>query len=309
MEAIAVEVEGDRDGHRVAILARYEVPADLRQLSSWLQAYLAKAPADRRLVVFLDAVDQLSPADNARTLHWLPRKLPPHVKLVLSAVDEEGSAGECMRAAGQVLPPEMLAPLGPLGIEDGAALLTAWLDEAGRRLQSDQRRAVLEAFAGCPLPLFLRLMFEEARRWASYDPVVPFRPDVAGLVEQMCERLESAAEHGPLLVSRGLGYLAAARQGLTEDEIIDVISSDETYFADFRKRIHHLPAQQRLPPVVWSRLHLDLAPFLTERRADNTVLLSFYHRQVGEVVARRYLSEQDRVRAHTNLAAYTASGS
>ena len=43
---------------------------------------------------------------------------------------------------------------------------------------------------------------------------------------------------------------------------------------------------------------------MTWRRADGTLVLSFYHRQVGESVASRYLPDDERLRAHLHLADY-----
>lgn len=64
-------------------------------------------------------------------------------------------------------------------------------------------------------------------------------------------------------------------------------------------------AEDRLPVIVWSRLFADLRPYMTMRRADGTVVLDFYHRQVGEAVRRRYLTTEDtRVQFHLHLAEY-----
>src|SRR5262249_5110115 len=60
----------------------------------------------------------------------------------------------------------------------------------------------------------------------------------------------------------------------------------------------------RLPTVVWSRLYHDLKPYLTERQADQTVLLAFYHRQIAEAGARRHLRGDEKVRTHRGLATY-----
>src|SRR5690606_5934433 len=56
--------------------------------------------------------------------------------------------------------------------------------------------------------------------------------------------------------------------------------------------------------VIWSRLLADLRPYLTERAMLGTRLLSFFHRQMKEAAARRYLAEGDYLRAHQRLAGY-----
>ena len=85
-------------------------------------------------------------------------------------------------------------------------------------------------------------------------------------------------------MERSLGYLAAARYGLTEDEILDVLTEDDAVWSDFDQRKHHEVSERRLPVVVWSRLSLDLEPYLTERAAPGGTVLTFYHRQLAERV-------------------------
>jgi hypothetical protein len=96
-----------------------------------------------------------------------------------------------------------------------------------------------------------------------------------------------------MLVSRGLGYLGASRSGLSEDELIDVLSADGDVLRDFEKRAKHEPPEPRLPVVVWSRLYFDLEPYLGERTADGASLMSFYHRQLDQVVTEDYLVEDE----------------
>jgi hypothetical protein len=60
--------------------------------------------------------------------------------------------------------------IGRLDDDHGGRLLDAWLDDARRQLTPDQRRDVLTRFAVTGLPLFLKVAFEEARQWRSWDP-------------------------------------------------------------------------------------------------------------------------------------------
>ena len=97
------------------------------------------------------------------------------------------------------------------------------------------------------------------------------------------DRLSTDTDHGPVLVRHSLGYLAAARFGLTEDEILEVLANDEAVWKDCVGH-HHTPPERRLPPIIWSRLHLDLEPYLTERAVPGGITISFFHRQLLEEV-------------------------
>src|SRR6185503_12429119 len=98
-----------------------------------------------------------------------------------------------------------------------------------------------------------------------------------------------------------------AKNGLSEDELLDVLTLDDEVFADFERRARHRPPERRLPVVVWSRLFMDLEPYLTERAADGASLLTFYHRQLSEVVRDDHLTDRAKVARHSLLASYFAA--
>ncbi|NIA15821.1 MAG: DUF4062 domain-containing protein [Nitrospiraceae bacterium] len=362
-------------------------PSDMNELTNAFRDHLAgsrdgegggttPAPA----VVFLDALDQLNPTDSVHMLYWLPHDLADGVKLVVSVLDEESDAAEEERialgyGAGEFLDiatrfgPEATVEVGPLQQEEGETLLGQWLENAGRALQSEQAQDILAKFARGDngRPLYLKLAFEEARLWHSWeglpcgsDSEPGLNDSVEGILEDLFHRLEQPCNHGRLLVERALGGIAAAKNGLTEDEMIDILSRDPDVYADFVRGAHHIPSDlrphileriheerggegestpehvdqpvmlawlgslvdtdgglldfvrevcrkpypPRVPAILWARLRADLNRYMTERRADGTVVMSFYHRQVGKAVARRYLGDGDRLDAHLRLGDY-----
>ncbi len=278
------------------------IPTEFQELAEELPRRLALAQAARPLVVFIDALDQLSDAHYARRLAWLPATLPDHVRLVVSTLP-----GECQAALEGILPPESLVRLHPMATDEGEQLLALWLQSAGRTLQDDQRTEVMDKFSRDGRPLYLRLAFEEACRWRSSRAQCALSPDIDGIIREFLERLSLEANHGTVVVSRSLGYLAAARNGLTEDELLDLLSQDEAVFRDFLKRSFHEPPERRLPAIVWSRLYFDLEPYLAERSADGASLLTFYHpTTIGRVVRDMYLSDEAKVERHGTIADYFA---
>ena len=270
-------------------------PGDYRELVQELPKRLALATAEKPLVVFLDGLDQLADADYARNLVWLPVDLPPHVRLVVSASTEPGDTDAVLKRR---LPDECRFSADDMPVSEAHQLLGHWFDDAERTLRGRARadeestgqwRHVLDAYGGCPRPLYLRLAFEEARRWRSFDTLdrIPLAADIPQLVAQLFDRLSTRAQHGEALVAGSLGSLMAARHGLTEDELIQLLSRDAAVLADVKK--HHRPPELTLPVVIWSRLYVDLRPYLTERRADDTSLFAFFHRQLEHAARTRYL--------------------
>lgn len=58
------------------------LPVELSQLTNYFKRLLEKTPADKPVCIFLDSLDQLSSADGAHSMSWLPPTLPNHVKIV-----------------------------------------------------------------------------------------------------------------------------------------------------------------------------------------------------------------------------------
>jgi len=278
-----------------SISQRYEVaePVGLgvTQLAEELPARLALATAERPLVVFLDALDQLPPSEGGQELTWLPASLPPHARLVVSTTE-----GPCLDALRRKLASGQITELDVMPATEGAELLGHWLAGEYRGLQPEQRRLVLDAFAACPLPLYLRLAFEQARSWRSFDEPPPLTLSVAGLIRDLFARLSLEAAHGPLLTSRVLGFLAAARFGLAEEEVLGALALDDEFCRDFfAGSVHSLPTTadggRAIPIVLWSRLFYDLRRYLTERGKASLHLFTFFHKQLAEVATEMYLAE------------------
>ena len=234
------------------------VSLDYRELVSEFRQRLSWATAEKPLLLFLDAVDQFAETDPGRSMVWLPAPMPPQVHVVVSALEYPTDAIQVPSSTNnrvdplsilrRRLPGEFFVPLDDLTGQDTRQLLENWLridPRRERRLQSDQWQTVLSACERCPRPLFLQLASEEARLWNSEDAArMPGEstPDAMldALIGQLFDRLSESVNHGPLLVERTLGYLIASRNGLSGDELIGVLSSDEEFFQSFktaRKRL------------------------------------------------------------------------
>jgi hypothetical protein len=271
-------------------------PSDYRELVQELPKRLTLASAEKPLILFLDALDQISDADNARNLVWLPTELPPSVRVVVSTSTEPDDIETVLRRR---LPAENRVDLDDMDVKEADQLLGIWFDDVGRTLQGRPRssnqpaegqwKRVLGCFEKCPRPLFLKLAFEEARRWRSFDTEAetPLASDLQPLIRQLFGRLAARPNHGATLVSAFLGYLMAARHGLTEDEVLKVLGRDDAVLEEVKR--FHQPPEEKLPVVLWSRLYFDLEPYLRQRKADETSLFAFYHRQLELVARQDYL--------------------
>jgi WD40 repeat protein len=293
-----------------------DLPSDAKELEEEFAQRLSLAMAHQPLILFIDALDQLGLPDLEHMLGWLPKVLPAHARIVVSLLETD-DARQTLNPAWALLrkamtwlsrlsirlsrKPPVSKPafirLDRMPAAEGAQALRHWLHEAHRSLTEKQWKRVLKGFRECSYPLYLKLAFEEARRWRSWDEVPVLAGDVAGMVGNMLTRLQDVRHHGELLVKTFLGLLSAARHGLSESEII-VLLSDQEIMDDLKARSAKSPEADGIPVVVWLRLYHDLAPYLVERAADNTLLMSFYHRRIGEIIKKHCLTAAH----HTRLA-------
>ena len=286
LTSLAREIEGAYGSAGPRVSASYDDALER------FQSAIRHAHRERPLTLLLDGLDQISGGDPARDFAWIEGRLPPYVKLVVSCTEEMAAN----------LPGASRVAVEPMSAEDGGALLRAWLTAAGRTLTREQEESVNGRFAQCPLPLYLRLAFEQARRWRSWEPPHALQPDAPGIVRDLFRSLERA--HGAVLVSHALGYLSAARNGLSEDEFIGLLSADREVVEEIRRRSPESPPVEGLPTVIWSRLRLDVDAHLGERTADGAAMLAYYDRLAGEVAREDYLAPPEAVRRHAHLARY-----
>jgi tetratricopeptide (TPR) repeat protein len=299
---------------RVAVAQAYGLPepvplSDENQLVGAVAAQLATFPAtpERPLLVVIDALDQLS-ARTQRT-DWLPSRLAPYVRVIVSVLSDRPE----FVYLSQRLPAEQVLTLAPLGWEAGRTILRDLLAAApARTLTATQEDAVLAAFAVEGVPLHLRLLAAEARSWRSFDlprlDDAPLPTTTRELLGTLLQRWEAPERNGRALVARALGDLAAARIGLAEDELLDLLARDDTVRETQRALSPYSPPVDPhlpLPASLWARLHEEVASLLTERQTDaGARVLTFYHGQLRAAVEQRYLSGPERGPRHRALAEY-----
>lgn len=239
-----------------------ETPHEYLDLVMEFRKRLKMATAERSLILFVDALDQLLDRHSARNLSWLPDTLPENVRMVISTRPDES----LLNSLGSKQP-EMIE-VGPMSRVDGEEVLGQWLTAAGRKLQPLQTEEVLAKFWQSEgRPLYLKLAFEEACHWASWEPPKELAPGISPDVEtgqpgiirkNLLNRLAHEDNHGSQLVACALGYLAASRYGVAEHEMIEILSRDPELYASLFKRFFYLP------PDLLSQAE----EYLSNRKAD-----------------------------------------
>ena len=254
-----------------------EIPEDDEALSDTLATLLQKASdLGRPVTIVIDALDQLSSAEGSHGLGWLPEHLPDQTRLVVSTLE-----GDCLDALRRRGAEEIEIPSLKKG--EQRKIVKTVLGEWRRRLDASQLTTLL-AHPGVANPLYIRVALEELRLSGRFEQLLPqiegLAPDVAGLFDQVLQRLEE--DHGRELVSEAFALLGSSRFGLSEAELLDLLGDGN---------------EGQLPRGLWAQLFRGANAYLVEHGE----LIGFFHRQFAEAVAARY---PERTEAHAKLATY-----
>lgn len=261
-----------------------EISQDTNSLSILFRQFITQIPENRHVLFVLDALNQLDEADNAHTLNWMPWKLPSHVKIIASYIDDPDRQETVLKTIRQRGCIELR--LKPLTDEERFEIVRQVPSLSAKTLDAEQVDLLLENPATTN-PLYLLVALEELRGFGSFEELneciksFPREGEtVSALFQQVIERLET--EFGNELVRRVFTLIATARNGLSESELLALTGNDRQ-------------SENLFPVLGQSR------PYLQSRGN----LIDFFHRGLYKAVRKMYLStEEQQVSAHRCLAAY-----
>ncbi|KAK7490422.1 hypothetical protein BaRGS_00018401, partial [Batillaria attramentaria] len=278
-----------------------DIPTDFNDLQRFFPELLASIPVDTTVVLILDALTKLQPDYNAHFMSWLPTNLPSNVKIVLTTLSDEQLI--LSRLKHEVLrEPKCFVEIPPLGVQEAEKLLKHFLKSVSRRLTGPQLTAFVKRFVSCSLPLYVKLLSEEAKTLLSFDfPPIALPTDCGEAIAKLFDRLEEM--YGKPLVSRVMSYMVASSTGLTDCEMDDLLSLDDFVLNDIYQV--HQPTVRRVPFVKWLKIKQDISSFLSHRLADGVTVSQWEHDSFIIAARKRYLSDEAVVlEVHSMLADY-----
>ncbi len=260
-----------------------DMPDQPDALRSAFPNWLYMAAAKGRVVLVLDALDQLEDRDGAPDLVWLPPVLPENVRLVVSTLPAR-PLDEIQKRNWPTLKVELLSA------DERRKLIAEYLAQHAKNLSP----ARVERIAAAPPsanPLYLRVLLDELRLVRTHEELEECISDYLkaesphALYEKVIARWEQDYEGDSDLVGDTLSLLWAARRGLTETELLQALGKDN----------------EPLPRAKWSPLFLAMYDALISRGGLLTFAHDFLHTAVENACL---LTEQNQQRAHLRLADY-----
>jgi tetratricopeptide (TPR) repeat protein len=256
-------------------------PDELRDaFANWLHMAAAKG----KIVLILDALNQLEDKDNAPDLVWLPPFIPENIRLVVSTLP-----GRPLDNLQKRDWPSFY--LKPLKTEKRKKLIIDYLAQYRKTLDASQADFIAST-GQTANPLYLRALLEELRVFGEHERLGERIDHYLGaatipeLYGKILERYEQDYERErPGLVKDVMSLIWASRRGLSEAELLEMLGKDS----------------EPLPRAYWSPLYLAADKALVNRSG----LIGFSHEYFREAVRGRYLpAEKDQASTHLSLADY-----
>lgn len=258
---------------------------------NWLYMAGAKVAAtpsshSSKIIIVLDALNQLEDRDGAPDLVWLPPVMPENVRLIVSTLPGR-PLDEIQKRHWPTF------KVDSLNERERLKLLWRFLRQSGKRLSKARRRRIACAPQSAN-PLYLRVLLDELRMVRTHEELEERIGDYLkaespyALYEKVIARWEKDYEGDSDMVGDTLSLLWAARRGLTEAELLDALGKPND-------QGEHEP----LPRAKWSPLFLAMSDALISRCG----LLTFAHDFLRTAVEDAYLhSAKDQRAAHLRLA-------
>ncbi|XP_067950394.1 NACHT and WD repeat domain-containing protein 2-like [Watersipora subatra] len=246
---------------------------------------LISIPTNYRVVIFLDSLDQLSAYGKAHTLAWLPLRLPSNVKLIVSTLPKDHNILDLIRL--RPYSQKQYVEVKILETDLAMKLMKDWLVACKRQLTPDQFNIVSGRFNedANTSPLYIKLIFDVVIKMRSYMEDTKLKELLFEINSPVkCIRYiynELKKKNGDLLVHRLFAYLHLSNLGLTENELVDLISLDDEVLNDVFQ--YHVPPLRRLPAVLWARIRNSVQDYMVTREANGGKVIAWYHRQFVEV--------------------------
>lgn len=255
-----------------------EIPRAPEAMAALLPEWLIAAADHGGGVVLIDALNQLATSYD-RELWWWPKSWPENVRVVFSTLPCEALTEMGRR---QWIKADGVLRVPPLRPDEKGSILRCYLQRfaKGEGLGPELEKRILAA-PQTTNPLFLRTVLEELRVRAVYGNLTTrldamlLCNDTSGLFTHVLKSLEKEAEH-PDLVHRALGLMGTARRGLSETEILQLLSAQD------------VPAENPVPHAYWSPFYLAIEESLINRDGQ----LGFFHDYLRQAVASEYLDEE-----------------
>lgn len=278
-----------------------EVPLQRDTLHGALSEWTSKVSGSRRILIVLDAINQLADDGAARQLTWLPADFPKNFRVLVSSLPGVSLDVLLKRGCLELNVPQFTR-------EDIAAAALAYFKVFSKTPPPDIVAKLESTPAACN-PLYLRAVLDELRQFGINEKLQAkaaeylAAPNLPELYDRILARWEQDfgkdPEH-PDIVRRSLALVACSRSGLSEAELLDLLGREYEYIpgqvriVDFTSFMPlgsstDVKEYKPLPRAKWSPFYLAAEHAITIHAG----LLNFGHEYLRSAVQKRFLCHKE----------------
>ena len=222
---------------------------------------------DKPLLIVLDGINQIIDVNYAKRLNWLP--IPPKkVKILFTTLEDDGTMEVFKDRKYPIFTLQFLTR------EERMAMVSTYLKETySKSLQPTQ----LERIADDPQnvnTLVLKTLLDEIANFGSFEILDEkieeyLKPDsISDFYQVVLQNYE--ADFGDELVRHFLSLIAVSRNGLSEEEILEITCTKDK-------------------PILWSQFFCSFRQHMVVKNG----LVSFAHGYIREAIEERYIKGYD----------------
>lgn len=287
-----------------------EIPDKPDELKMAFANSLHMAAAKGRVILILDALNQLEDRDGAPDLVWLPPYIPPNVRLIVSTLP--GRPLEELKKRGW---PDL--KVEPLNKDERKLFIKEYLAQYTKALSPElaERIASAEQTAN---PLYLKALLEELRVFGIHEyldkriNLYLEAQTIPELYEKILARYEEDYERDrPGLVRDMMTIIWGSRKGLQEIELLELLGTYQKVMSLVWKSKYEMmelkdfellvSEKKLLPCSLWSPLYLAAEQNLINRNG----LIYFSNEYFRQAIKQRYFQDENQeIVLHALLAYY-----
>ncbi|WNL16129.1 DUF4062 domain-containing protein [Arcobacter cryaerophilus gv. pseudocryaerophilus] len=268
---------------------------------------------DKKVVIFLDAIDQF---EDDNDLSILLDDLPKNIKIIFSVLYDENKTdnNDYTKYYEKLSNIKNNTKLDILDQSFNIEILKQLLEKDNRTLSTNKdnnQQNLVESFIEDQTPLCVKLTYEIVREWTSNEDIDELKEELPSIdCENKEEELIIKFFNNVIkkyyvneeLLNFTLGLISASKDGLSETELIDIISNEEKILKSYDKDQRYQQLN-KLPDAIFSKMYYHIQDIFTEKLIDGEMLINPYHRVIEEVI-KNYFYKINKNQLHKKLSDY-----
>ncbi|XQC05604.1 DUF4062 domain-containing protein [Arcobacter cryaerophilus gv. pseudocryaerophilus] len=248
----------------------------------------------KETIIFLDSIDQLN---QELSINWIPIDFQVNFKIIISTLNDDNYPMDSLyfEKLKATIRKKNILTLKPISsILSVNEIILKLLKKSNRTITTEQLNFINKKYNLMRTPLYLKIAIETIKNWKSFDNInsLYLAESVENQIQIFIMDLIKFHHHPKSLVFKTLGYLNVSKNGLSENELINLLSMDQEIKEVVRNNYHKFN-QPTIPISYWIRLSYSIKPFIKKIIVDDHILINFFHREFKRNINNSFFPYKD----------------